>query len=96
MKNFDYVIMMVMQANILHEKSYNVLCVEDEYERYILTADWYEGAPVLYISYDNVQGDEYIYYEAKEVNKQEIISLLDVWNDVASSFGYIVRFNIEE
>ena len=87
MENFEAVLNMAMEATVLHEKSLNVLCVEDDYERYILKGDWYKGAPTLYITYDNVHGDSYIYYEVKQVNRQEIVHLLEIWQEIASSFG---------
>ena len=89
MEDFELIIKMVSEASVLHEKSFNAMCVEDAYERYILTADWDSvgGKPTIYISYDNVHGDAYIYDEVKEVNRQEIVRLLDVWQEIASSFG---------
>ena len=86
-KDFELVLKMVMEATVLHEKSFNALCCEDEYERYILTADWCEDKPTLYIVHDNVHGDRYIYHEVKEINRTEIVRLLDVWQEIASSFG---------
>lgn len=86
-EKFELVIKMVMEATVLHEKSLNVLCIEDEHERYTLIADWYKGAATLYITYDNIHGDAYIYYEVKEVSRTEIVRLLEVWDDIASSFG---------
>ena len=86
-ENFEIVLKMVMEASVLQEKSFHALCVEDAYERYTLTADWYKGAPTLYITYDNVHGERYIYDEVKEVNRTEIVRLLDVWQEIASSFG---------
>ena len=89
MKKFNYVMRMINEATILKGESYHVLCVEDEDERYILKADWNnsDGVPTLYILYDNVRGDGYIYYEVREINRQEIFHLLEVWNEIASSFG---------
>ena len=87
MEDFELVIKMAMEATVLHEKSLNALCVEDEYERYVLTADWCDGAPTVYITYDNVHGDRYIYEEVKEVNRTELVRLLEVWQEIASSFG---------
>ena len=86
-KNFELVLKMVMEATVLHEKSFNVLCVEDEYERYTLMADWCEGAPTVYITYDNVHGDRYLYEEVKAVNRTEIVRILDMWQEIESSFG---------
>ena len=86
MNNFELVIKMAMESTVLHEKSFHALCVEDDYERYILTADWYKGSPTLYITYDNVHGDRYIYYEVKEVNRAEIVRILDVWQEIEKSF----------
>ena len=86
MDNFELVLKMAMEATVLHEKSLNVLCVEDDYERYILKGDWYNGAPTLYITYDNVHGDGCIYYEVNRVNRQEIVRLLEVWQEIEDSF----------
>ena len=86
MKNFEIVLKMVMEATVLHEKSFNTLCVEDEYERYTLTADWYKGAPTVYITYDNVQGERRIEYEVEEVNRQEIVRLLEKWQEIEEMF----------
>ena len=87
MENFENVLKMVMEASVLHEKSLNVLCVEDRYERYTVMADWYEGAPTVYITYDNVHGDAYIYYEVEEISRQEIVRLLEVWQEIEEMFG---------
>ena len=89
MENFELVIKMVSEASVLKERSFNAMCIEDVYERYILTADWSKvnNAPTLYISYDNIHGDRYIYYEVSKVNRTEIVRLLDVWQELASSFG---------
>ena len=89
MENFEMVIRMINEATILKGESYHVLCVEDEHERYILKADWNNSdcAPTLYILYDNVRGDGYIYYEVREINRREIFHLLEVWQKIASTFG---------
>ena len=84
--DFELVIKMVAEATVLKEKSFNALCCEDDYERYILTADWCEDAPVLYITYDNVHGDRCIYYEVEKINRQEIVRLLEVWSRIEESF----------
>ena len=88
MKKFNYVIRMIEEATILKGESYHALCVEDEYERFILKADWNNsaGAPTLYILYDNVHGDGYIYYEVREINWQEIVHLLEIWTKIEESF----------
>ena len=86
-EKFEVVLKMVMEATVLHDKSLNAMCIEDEYERYILTANWYDGAPTLYITYDNVHGDGCIYYEVGEINRQEIVRLLEVWQEIEESFG---------
>ena len=90
--NFEFVIKMVMEASVLHEKSLNAMCIEDDYERYLLTADWCNGSPTLYITYDNVHGDRCIYYEVRGISRQEIVHLLEVWEDIVSRFD----FNEEE
>ena len=89
MKKFNYVMRMINEATILKGESYHVLCVEDEDERYILKADWNnrDGVPTLYILYDNVRGDGYIYYEVREINRQEIFHLLEVWDKIEKTFG---------
>ena len=86
MENFELVLKMAMEATVLHEKSLNSLCLSDEYERYILKGDWCEGKPTLYITYDNVHGDWKIYYEVREISRQEIVRLLDVWQEIEDSF----------
>ena len=88
MEKFNYVMRMINEATILKGESYHVLCVEDENERYIMKADWNnsDGTPTLYILYDNVRGDGYIYYEVREINRQEIFHLLKVWNEIVSRF----------
>ena len=89
MNDFEFIIKMVMEATVLKERSYSVLRAEDEYERYLLTADWckYDNEPTLYIAYDNVRGDRYIHYQVKEVNRTEIDRLLEVWQAIEDSFG---------
>ena len=86
-KKFELVLKMIMEATVLHEKSLNVLCVEDEYERYILKADWCDGAPTVYITYDNVHGDRCIYHEVSEISRQEIVRLLEIWDKIEKTFG---------
>ena len=85
-EGFEFIMRMVMEATVLKKRSYSVLRAEDEYERYILKANWYEDKPTLYIIYDNVYGDRYIYYEVKEINRTEIFHLLEVWNEIVSRF----------
>ena len=87
MENFEKVVQMVMEATVLHEKSLNGFCVSDDYDRYILTADWCGGKPTLYIVHDNVHGERQIYYEVKEISRAEIVRLLDEWEMIVSMFG---------
>ena len=86
-EKFELILKMVMEATVLHEKSLNVLCAEDEYDRYILEADWSDGAPTVYITYDNVHGDRCIYHEVSKISRQEIVRLLEVWDDIEEMFG---------
>ena len=88
-ENFELIIRMVSEATVLKERSFNALCVEDDYERYILTADWckIDNKPTLYITYDNVHGDRYIYYEVSEISRTEIVRLLDVWQEIEDRVG---------
>ena len=86
-KDFELVLKMVMEATVLHEKSFNALVLSDEYERYVLTADWCDGAPTVYIMYDNVHGDRYLYEEVKEVSRTEIVRILSVWDKIEEMFG---------
>ena len=87
MENFEKVVQMVMEATVLHEKSLNALCVEDDYDRYTLTADWCGGKPTLYITHDNVHGERSIWYEVKQINRTEIVRLLDEWQLIVALFG---------
>ena len=86
-EDFELILKMVMEATVLHEKSLNALCIEDDFDRYILTADWYKGAPTLYITYDNVQGEWYVYDEVEKISRQEIVRLLEVWSKIEKMFG---------
>ena len=86
LENFEMVIKMVSEATVLKEKSLNRLCVGDEYDRYILTADYVQGRPTLYIVHDNINNGYNICYEVKEISKIEIVHLLDEWQEIVSMF----------
>ena len=90
MENFDYVLMMVDEACKSHSTSYHVLCVEDEHERYIMRAEWVNGAPSpsLYIMYEDVNGGLEVYHEVSDISDtQSIKDLLEVWDDIEEMFG---------
>ena len=86
LENFEMVIKMVSESTVLKEKSLNRFCVCDEYDQYVLTADWCEGRPTLYIVHDNINGHRNICYEVKEISKIEIVYLLDAWQEIVSMF----------
>ena len=88
MNNFDFVMMMIEETCKSHSTSYHVLCVEDNYGRYLMRAEWVNGAPSLCIMYDDVNGNAEIYKEVTNVSDtQTLKDLLGVWDDIASSFG---------
>ena len=85
MNNLDFVMMMVGEARKSHQSSHHVLCVYDDYGRYIMRAEW-NGVPTVCILYDDVNRGLEIYDEAKEISRREIYRLLEVWREIENSF----------
>ena len=88
MSNFDYVMMMVNEACKSHSSSYHVLNVEDGYGRYIMRAEFVDGAPSLCIMYDDVNGSMEVYREVSNIDDMQAIKdLIAEWQEIESSFG---------
>ena len=84
----DYITDIIEESRMTHEASMQILCVQDDYARYILRADWFEGAPSLCIMYDDVNRGMEVYSEVLDVTDTNAINaLIAEWQDIASSFG---------
>ena len=87
MNNFDFVMLMINETCKSHSSSYHVLCVQDDYARYILRADWFEGAPVVCIMYDDVNRGMEVYSEVLDVTDTKAIeALIAEWQEIEESF----------
>lgn len=85
---FDYITRMVEEASSTHGESTHVLCAQDEYARYIMRADWLDGAPVVYITYDDVNSPTQIYSEVLDTsNTQALNALIAKWQEIGKSFA---------
>ena len=87
MNNFDFVMMMIEETCKSHSTSYHVLCVEDNYGRYLMRAEWVNGAPVVCIMYDDVNRSMEVYREVLDVNDINAINaLIAEWQEIEKSF----------
>ena len=87
MNNFEFVMMMVDEACKSHSSSYHVLCVEDGYGRYLMRAEFVDGAPSLCIMYDDVNGGLEVYKEVTDIDDtQAIKELIAEWQEIEESF----------
>ena len=87
MNNFEFVMMMVDEACKSHSSSYHVLCVEDGYGRYLMRAEFVDGAPSLCIMYDDVNGGLEVYKEVTDIDDtQAIKELIAEWQEIEDSF----------
>ena len=84
----DFIKDIIEESKRTHQASMQILCVQDDYARYILRADWFEGVPVVYIAYDDVNRPLEVYKEVIDVNDtQAIKDLIAEWQEIESSFG---------
>ena len=87
MNDFEFVMMMINEACKSHSSSYHVLNVDDGYGRYLMRAEWLNGAPSLCIMYDDVSGRLEVYHEVLDVSDtQAIKDLLVIWQEIVESF----------
>ena len=87
MDNFEFVMMMVNEAIILKEESYHCLCVDDGYCRYLMRAEWANGAPSICIMYDDVNGGFEVYREVTDISDTDAIkALVSEWQEIEDSF----------
>ena len=83
----DFIKDIIEESRRTHQASMQILCIEDGYARYTLRADWLEGVPVVYITYDDVNRPLEIYKEVLDVNDtQAIQDLIAEWQEIESSF----------
>ena len=83
----DFINDIIEESRMTHEASMQILCVQDDYARYILRADWFNGAPVVCIMYDDVNGGLEIYREVLDVNDADAIQqLIAEWQEIEESF----------
>ena len=83
----DFIMDIIEESKMTHEASMQVLCVQDDYARYILRADWLDGAPVVCIMYDDVNRGMEAYMEVLDVtDTQAINDLIAEWHKIEESF----------
>lgn len=83
----DFIKDIVEESRRTHQASMQILCVQDDYARYILRADWLEGAPVVCIMYDDVNRGMEVYREVLDVNDTDAINaLIAEWQEIEKSF----------
>ena len=83
----DFIKDIIEESRMTHEASMQILCLQDEYARYILRADWINGAPVVCIMYDDVNGGLEVYSEVLDVNDADAINaLIAEWQEIEESF----------
>lgn len=83
----DFILDIIEESRRTHQASMQILCVQDDYARYILRADWLGGVPVVYIAYDDVNRPLEIYKEVLDVNDTQAINdLIAEWRDIEKSF----------
>lgn len=83
----DFINDIIEESRRTHQASMQILCVQDDYARYILRADWFEGAPVVCIMYDDVNRSMEVYREVLDVNDINAINaLIAEWQEIEKSF----------
>lgn len=83
----DFIMDIIEESKMTHEASMQILCVQDDYARYILRADWLDGAPVVCIMYDDVNRGMEVYKEVLDVtDTQAIDDLISEWHKIEESF----------
>ena len=83
----DFIMDIIEESKMTHEASMQVLCVQDDYARYILRADWFNGAPVVCIMYDDVNRGLEVYREVLDVtDTQAIDDLIYEWHKIEEMF----------
>ena len=87
MNDLKFVMMMVDESCKTHSSSYRVLCIGDDYGRYLMRAEWVNGAPSLCIMYDDVNGGLEVYREVTNIDDMQAIKdLIAEWQDIEDSF----------
>lgn len=87
MNDFKFVMEMIEEACKSHSSSYHVLCVEDGFGRYLMRAEFVNGAPSLCIMYDDVNKGMEVYREVSDVSDTEAIkALIAEWQEIEESF----------
>ena len=83
----DFIADIIEESRMTHEASMQILCVQDAYARYILRADWLNGAPVVCIMYDDVNRGMEVYSEVLDVTDTDAIkALIAEWQEIEESF----------
>ena len=83
----DFITDIIEESRRTHEASMQILCVQDDYARYILRADWFNGAPVVCIMYDDVNRGMAVYSEVLDVtDTQAINDLIAEWHKIEEMF----------
>ena len=83
----DFIMDIIEESKMTHEASMQILCVQDDYARYILRADWFNDAPVVCIMYDDVNRSMEVYREVLDVSDSDAINaLIAEWQEIEKSF----------
>ena len=83
----DFIADIIEESRMTHQASMQILCVQDEYARYILRADWLNGAPSLCIMYDDVNIGMEVYSEVSDISDTDAIqALIAEWQEIEKSF----------
>ena len=87
MNDFEFVMEMIEEACRSHSSSYHVLSVDDDFGRYIMRAEFVNGAPSLCITYDDVNGGFEVYREVSNISDTDAIkALIAEWQEIEESF----------
>lgn len=83
----DFIADIIEESRRTHQASMHILCVQDDYARYILRADWLEGVPVVCIMYDDVNSGMEVYREVSDISDTDAIkALIAEWQEIEKSF----------
>ena len=86
MNDLEFVMLMVNEACKSHSSSYHVMCVEDEHERYIMCAEWVDGAPSICIMHEDANRVE-VYLEVSDISDTDAIKeLISEWHEIEEIF----------
>lgn len=83
----DFIHDIIEESRRTHQDSKQILCVQDDYARYILRADWLDGHPVVCIMYDDANRSMEVYREVTNISDSNAINaLIAEWHEIEDSF----------